>query len=649
MLRFQKLVLWASLLAALCSVAASQTLRIPTPGDSMTTAMSIDAIQSATLDFSIFTVNSQDPGTTPLQGPGGALSKLDLKAPPKAQREYDKGFQLLLRKDAQGAAQHLGQAVTIYSSYVAAHNALGTAYLNLEQNEQARGEFEKAVDLDGHLPNSYLNLGCAQLALKDYSAAEGSFQKASSIAPLDLQLLTAKAYGEYANKDYSSVLDTVQKVHARKHKGASVVHYFAAGAWEAQGNLAEAQRELETLLEENPKSPSADQFRQTLNGIKAEEARLAEAKLHPTKAPEPVKFSFNESAAPTPEEATRHAQQVLQDVRERSQIAEAEAAEPSAPCPDCVATAAGGAPAMPPARLAVSRSVAKINGPVFRTGVDEVAIFFSATDHGRSVTDLTPEQVVVRDDSQAPESIHAFRNEAQLPLRLGLIIDTSNSVTGRFSFEQGAAAKFLEKVFTNKDDLAFVVGVNNSVLLVQDFTGDQALTSRAVNELAPSGGTALWDAIEFAADKLASHAESQPVARMLVVISDGEDNSSSDTLKEAIASAQKGEVAIYTVSTKEALDEDPSAIIGARALQTLAELTGGATFVPGSVRRLNGSLNDVQQVIRGRYFVSYKPAKFQRNGRYRSIQITAQKGGHPLKVYARTGYYALTPEPETTQ
>ena len=121
------------------------------------------------------------------------------------------------------------------------------------------------------------------------------------------------------------------------------------------------------------------------------------------------------------------------------------------------------------------------------------------------------------------------------------------------------------------------------------------------------------------------------------------------TLKEAIASAQKGEVAIYTVSTKEEFDEDPSEIIGAHALKDLAELTGGATFVPGSVRRLSGSLKDLQQVIRGRYFVSYKPAKFQRNGRYRSIQITAQKGGHPLKVYARTGYYALTPEPETTQ
>jgi VWFA-related protein len=646
---FQKLALSAMLLGVLTALATAQTLRLPTPGDSMTTAMSIDAIQAAQLDFSIFTVNSQDPSTTPLQGPGGALSKLDLKAPSKAQREYDKGYQLLLRKDAQSAVQHLGQAVAIYSNYVAAHNALGTAYLNLNQNDQARNEFAKAVELDDHLPNSYLNLGCAQLALKDYPGAEASFEKASSIAPLDLQLSTARAYGEYANKDFPAVLETVKAVHSRKHKGAALVHYFAAGAWEAEGNLAEAQRELEILLEENPKSPSAEQFRQTLAGIKAEEARLAEAKLHPAKVPEPVKFSFSEPAATTSEEATRHAQQVLQDVRERSEIAEAEAAAPVAPCADCNAPTAGESSPVPAPVGLANRSVAKIDGPVFRASVDEVAIFFSATDHGKSVTDLTPEQVVVRDDSQAPEAIHAFRNEAQLPLRLGLIIDTSNSVTGRFSFEQGAAAKFLEKVFTNKDDLAFVLGVNNSVLLVQDFTGDQSLTSRAVNKLAPSGGTALWDAIEFAADKLASRTETQPVARMLVVISDGEDNSSSESLKEAIATAQKGEVAIYTVSTKEALDEDPSAVVGARALKALAELTGGATFVPGSVRRLNGSLNDVQQVIRGRYFVSYKPAKFQRNGHYRPIQITAQKDGHSVKVYARTGYYALTPEPETTQ
>ena len=136
-------------------------------------------------------------------------------------------------------------------------------------------------------------------------------------------------------------------------------------------------------------------------------------------------------------------------------------------------------------------------------------------------------------------------------MRLGLVVDTSDSVNDRFSFEQAAATKFLQEVVADKDDLAFVVGVNNSVLLVQDFSADRTLSSHALNQLAPGGGTALWDAVAFAADKLATHPEVQPVARILVVISDGEDNSSSITLKQAIASAQNGEVAVYTVSTRE--------------------------------------------------------------------------------------------------
>jgi VWFA-related protein len=220
------------------------------------------------------------------------------------------------------------------------------------------------------------------------------------------------------------------------------------------------------------------------------------------------------------------------------------------------------------------------------------------------------------------------------------VIDTSNSVTERFSFEQNAAVKFLEKVLTNEQDLAFVVGVNNSVLLVQDFTADPMLRSRAIHQLAPAGGTALWDAIAFASDKLAKRPEQQPVARVLVVISDGEDNSSSMTLKEAVARAQRGEVAVYTVSTKEALQEDASVLLGEHALRTLSELTGGAAFVPGSVQRLSGSLADLQEVIRSRYLVSYKPAAFQRDGRYRAINITAEKDGRKLRVYARKGYYA---------
>ena len=228
-----------------------------------------------------FTINGQNANGTPLETPSGSLSKLDLKAPGKAQREYDKGYQLLMRKDAAGAIAHLSGATTIYPSYVAAHNALGTAYLNLNQNEKARDEFTSAVTLDDHLPNSYLNLGCAQLALKQYSAAEEAFQKASTIAPLDLQLKLALSYGQYVAKDYPAVIATAHDVHSHKHQQATLVHFFAAGAWEAQNNLTSAQDELRLLLKEDPKSASADQYRKILEDLKAEERRRAQVQFNP--------------------------------------------------------------------------------------------------------------------------------------------------------------------------------------------------------------------------------------------------------------------------------------------------------------------------------------------------------------------------------
>jgi VWFA-related protein len=177
------------------------------------------------------------------------------------------------------------------------------------------------------------------------------------------------------------------------------------------------------------------------------------------------------------------------------------------------------------------------------------------------------------------------------------------------------------------------------VLLVQDFTSDQTRAARALAQLAPGGGTALWDAVAFAADKLAAP-ESQPVARVLVVISDGEDNSSHVSLQQAMWAAQRGQVAVYTVSTKEGSEEGSSPLLGNRALKTLAEQTGGATFTPGSLRGLTRSLDDLQQVLRGRYMVYYKPSSSKPDGRYHAVDIKAEKDGHKLKVYARKGYYA---------
>ncbi len=620
----------------LSCAAAAQTLNLPGVTDRFGNDASLDQAQLTQFNFYSFLVNSRDPHLTNVQTPDDSVSKLDLKAPGKARHEYEQGYRLLMRKDLQAAIAHLTNSIAIYPQFVAAHNALGTAYLSLGQNELAQGEFTKAVALDDHMPNSYLNLGCADLALKQFPAAEESFRKASSLAPLDVQLQLALAYAEFVNHDYPAVIATAQQVHQHKHEGAAVVHFFAAGAWEAQGNLTQAQSEMETLLEEAPKSSSAAKFRQILEQIKAEQVLQAKAKLNP---PPKLTFVSTTLKVPTPEQVARRAQFLAQEKKEENQIAEAEAA-PDSTCEGCGATVAVALPAPSSSDASLDPSESNPPAPTIRVSVDEVAIFFAAMDHGKPITNLAPSDVEIRDNSQPPDAILGFRNESELPLRLGLVVDTSQSVADRLSFELAAATKFLQDVVVDKNDLAFVIGVNNSIRLVQDFTADQTLSSQAVNQLAPGGGTALWDAVAFAADKLATHPESQPVARILVVISDGDDNSSSVTLKQAIATAQNGEVAVYTVSTSELLQQENGVPVGDRALSTLSDLTGGAAFAPGSARHLEASLTDLQEVIRGRYLVSYKPASFQRDGSYRSIDIEAEKDGRKLLVIARKGYYA---------
>ena len=636
------------LLLFLSCAASAQVFSFPSsPGGALTNGASLNLVQASVMDFNLWQINSRSGGSSPLATPGGSVSKLDLKAPGKAQRAYEKGYQLLMRKDLQGAVEHLTKATEIYPSFVSAHNALGSAYLGLGQNDQARGEFAQAVSLDDHLPTSYLNLGCAQLALKDYPAAQGSIQKAAALAPLDLQLLTALAYGQFMNHDYLAAVATAHQVHERKHEGAAMVHFYAAAAWEAENKLPEAQYELLTFLREDPKSSAAVSAQKMMEEIQEE-------RKHPRAPATDFKVTFthapSDDATNGPEEVPARVRALMQASRENAQIAEAEtesecptcaAADSPAPAEADVAPGSGPNPNAPEA----SARETKHAGLTFRTSTDEVAIFFAATDHGKSVTDLTGRDIGIIDDRRAPAAVTGFRNESQLPLRMGLVIDTSASISERFKFEQDAAASFVQKVMTGQNDLGFVIGFANSVLLVQDFTTDQKLISHAVGQLVPSGGTALWDAVAFAADKLASRPETQPVARILVVISDGEDNSSSATLKEAINRAQHGEVVVYTVSTREDANTVVDSLVGEHALKTLAELTGGAAFTPGSARRLNGSLADLQQVIRSRYLVSYKPALFKRDGQYRAIDITAEKDGHKLRVYARKGYFAAANSP----
>jgi len=601
--------LWRALFLAglgwsLCAgFAGAQLHSVPSQGEKFGGDLtSLSALQMAKLDSAIFQFYSVQ--ESPLLDQANSVSKLDLAAPKNARKEYDKGYLHLIRKELPAAIDHLARATSIYPSFVAAHDALGIAYLNLGQYQQAHDEFARAIALDDHLPGSYLDLGCAQMQLQRYPDAEETLQKASSMAPLDLVLLTALTYAEFKNRDYSAVIATTRQVHRRKHEDAALVHLFAAGAWEAQNHLSEAQDELETLLSEDAKSPLLVQFRKLLDQVKEEQVNRAQARRHPAEPPQ--------------------ARQASLEITEQNQSAVAK------PAADTLSSANSG-----PEQTDVN-----VAHQVIRVKVEEVAMLFAVTDHGKSVTNLGLSDIQIRDDGRPPGAILGFHNITELPLRIGLLIDTSNSITNRFLFEEAAASKFLETVVTDRNDLAFVIGFNCSVLLVQDFTSDKTLTARALTKLAPGGGTSLWDAVAFAADKLASRPEAQPVARVLVVISDGEDNSSSVSLQQAIWAAQRGEVAVYTVSTKEGSRDEPNPLVGTPALKTLSAQTGGTTFTSVSIGDLERRLADLQQVLRGRYLVYYTPSSSQTDGRFHAVDIKAEKDGHKLKVYARKGYYA---------
>jgi Ca-activated chloride channel family protein len=572
--------------------------------------------------------------TSPLQNPALMVSQLDLKAPKSAKKEFDKGFQLFNQKQYQAAVEHLMQALSIYPDYVAAHNTLGSSYMGLSRDDDAREQFAKAAVLDPHLPLAYLNLAYAETALRHYLAAQIAAQKASTIAPLDLPVLIALAYAQLMNKDYAGSSATADKAHDTKEPGHAIIHLYSAAAWDHQNDLDHASAELKELISEDPKSGAAVKARELLQQIASDKDKKVKPVVIPAKA------AVSDEGANSAE-ATFQAQvdvQKQQDAKEQQQVTEAEAM-----CESCdIAFAEAGESS--PAVLQAER------GWTLHSNVDEVSVLFVATEHGKPVRNLMQSEVTIRDAGKPPVSVSAFRTESELPLRLGLIIDTSESVANRFSFEQCAAGDFVRHVLTRNEDSAFVLGASNSVLLMQDFTSDNTKIADGIKSLAPAGGTALWDAVEFAANKLGEIKEAQPVAKVLVVISDGRDNSSQNTLKQVIEAAEHKDVTTYTVSTNDVrylstafLD---SAILGDKALKNLAERTGGTSFVPGSINNLNSSLTDLQEFIRARYALSYKPALLKHDDQYRAINITAQKSGKKLRVYARKGYFAraaLTP------
>ena len=255
--------------------------------------------------------------------------------------------------------------------------------------------------------------------------------------------------------------------------------------------------------------------------------------------------------------------------------------------------------------------------------VDEVNVLFIATDkRGKFVRNLNQADFAILDDHKPPQTIVNFRRETDLPIELGLLVDTSGSVHGRFDFEQDAAVSFLNHTVRANFDRAFVMGFSTHGKVTQDFTDNVRLLETGVHSLHNGGGTALYDAIYRACkDKLVKDPSGRPSRRAIVVLSDGEDNQSDVTREQAIEMAQRAEVIIYAIST----DDSGLILRGDKSMQLLADATGGKAFFPYKMKDVTRAFSAIEDELRSQYVVSYRPADFDADGRYRAIEITSLK------------------------
>ena len=273
---------------------------------------------------------------------------------------------------------------------------------------------------------------------------------------------------------------------------------------------------------------------------------------------------------------------------------------------------------------------------VIRKRVDEVNVVFTVTDKREHfVKDLTQNDFRVVDDNK-PANIEYFSRQTNLPLRVGLLIDASNSVRDRFKFEQESAIEFLNQIIRPRYDKAFVIGFDTTPEVTQDFTDSAEQLSHGVRMLRAGGGTAMYDAIYFACrDKLMGVDKGQIASRRaIILLSDGEDNQSRVSREEAVEMAQRAEVIIYAIST----NTSGIKLRGDKVLEFFAEQTGGKAFFPFKIEDVANAFTEISDELRSQYAISYKPADFVADGKYRKIEILAENKKYHVR--ARKGYYA---------
>jgi VWFA-related protein len=310
------------------------------------------------------------------------------------------------------------------------------------------------------------------------------------------------------------------------------------------------------------------------------------------------------------------------------------------PAPSAATPAPAEAPVQAPALPAVDAPPPTGGEPTFtlKQQVNEVDLVFTVTDKkGRFVTGLKRESFGLLDDGRPPERVFRFQQQTDLPLRVGVMLDTSSSIRTRFQFEQDAAVDFFLQVL-HRNDRAFIEGFDIQLNLTQDFTNNVDLLNQGIRKLRPGGGTSLFDSLyNTCKNQMLTLQDTTSVRKALVLVSDGDDNYSRASISDAIKMCQRAETLVYGIST----DTSPSKGKGGAVLQQIAEATGGQAFFPNRLEDVAVGFKSIEEELRSQYSLVYRPAEFKQDGSFRTIYL--QSTDSRYHVRAKKGYFAPRP------
>jgi VWFA-related protein len=292
-------------------------------------------------------------------------------------------------------------------------------------------------------------------------------------------------------------------------------------------------------------------------------------------------------------------------------------------------------PPSPKTPVSPDASIQDETAPTIRVQANEVNLIFTVTDKkGHFITGLNQSSFGLLDDGRPPVAVLRFTQQTNLPLRVGIMLDTSSSIRQRFQFEQDSAAEFLLQIL-HRNDRAFVEGFDIQTDVSQGFTNNVDSLNQGIRKLRPGGGTALFDALyKTCHDQMLTLRDEGAVRRALILVSDGDDNYSRVLQSEAIKECQRAETIVYAIST----DVSPTKGKGDDVLREIAEATGGQAFYPTKIEDVAIGFHNIEEELRSQYSLVYRPADFKPDGAFRTIYL--QANDRRYMVRARKGYFA---------